>query len=309
MTFSLNGPQGEGLDLGSRRVLRPGPLRWLRTAGWALALFMSFMLVDAAAVVGSDAVTKHFGEPLGLVYVVVVCLAGLALYAGLTRLIEGRWPAELDLKRAAPELLIGLVIGAVMLTVVVGALATLGLYDISGPYWGSPLGMIRISVSSGVLEELVMRAILLRLLMRALGAWPALLLQAALFGVMHLSNPNATPMAAIAIAMEAGLMLAAFYMLTGRLWMSIGVHAAWNFTQGWVWGAAVSGLSIKGNLFASKPKLGAPEFLSGGAFGPEASLPAMVVGTGVAIVVLAWAWKRGNFRARVVQHASVAEVV
>jgi hypothetical protein len=93
-------------------------------------------------------------------------------------------------------------------------------------------------------------------------------------------------------------MLAAFYMLTGRLWMSIGVHAAWNFTQGWVWGAAVSGIAVKDSLFVSAPKPGASALLSGGAFGPEASLPAMVIGTGVAIMVLHRAWKRGNFRGK-----------
>ena len=298
MAFSLNGPQGDGLELGTRRFLHPGPLLWLRATGWAVALFMIFMLIDAAAVVGSDEIVKHFGESAGVAYVVAICPAALALYAGLTRLAEGRWPQELDLKRVAPDLLIGLAIGAAMLSAVVILLVVLGQYGVSGPFWGSPLGMIRVGISSGVLEELIMRAILLRLLMRAFGAWPALLIQAALFGAMHLANPNASPMAAVAIAMEAGLMLAAFYMLTGRLWMSIGVHAAWNFTQGWVWGAAVSGIAVKDSLFVSTPKPGAPALLSGGAFGPEASLPAMVIGTGVAMVVLHRAWKRGNFRGK-----------
>jgi hypothetical protein len=80
--------------------------------------------------------------------------------------------------------------------------------------------------------------------------------------------------------------------------MSVGVHAAWNFTQGWVWGASVSGIPVTESWLVSKPKPGAPEFLSGGAFGPEASLPAMVVGTLVAIIVLWLAWKQGNFRAK-----------
>jgi membrane protease YdiL (CAAX protease family) len=65
--------------------------------------------------------------------------------------------------------------------------------------------------SRGFFEELIFRAIVLRLLMRAFGIWPALALSAALFGALHLANPNATPAAAIAIAVEAGLMLASFY--------------------------------------------------------------------------------------------------
>ena len=158
--------------------------------------------------------------------------------------------------------------------------------------------MINVGVASGVFEELIFRAIVLRLLMRAFGAWPALALSAALFGALHLSNPNATPVAAVAIAVEAGLMLASFYLLTGRLWVSIGVHAAWNFTQGWIWGARVSGIPVQESLYLSAPKPGAPDWLSGGAFGPEASVPAMVIGTGVAVMVLHQAWKKGHFRAR-----------
>jgi membrane protease YdiL (CAAX protease family) len=228
---------------------------------------------------------------------VVVSVAALALYAVMVKGAEARWPSELALKQAATELLVGVALGVAMMSVVVGALVGSGLYEISGPRPASPWDMISIAISSGAFEELMFRAILLRLLMRACGAWPALALSAAFFGFAHLGNPNATPTAAIAIAIEAGLMLASFYMLTGRLWISIGAHGAWNFAQGWIFGARVSGLPVTESLYLSSPKPGAPDWLSGGAFGPEASVPAMVVGTGMAIVVLYWAWKKGNFKA------------
>ena len=204
----------------------------------------------------------------------------------------------MSLKPAPLDLVLGLLIGALMLSAAVGGLYVLGVYEISGPREASPWGTIAMAVESGVMEELLMRAIVLRLLMRAFGIWPALALQALLFGALHLANPNATLTAAVAIAIEAGLMLAGFYLLTGRLWMSIGVHAAWNFTQGWIWGASVSGIPVKESWLVSTPKPGAPEFLSGGAFGPEASLPAMVVGTSVAVVVLWMAWRKSMFQAR-----------
>lgn len=297
MSLADVSPPGAGLDIGSRRFLHPGPLRWLRSLGWAVALFFIFGLAIAAVQIWPEMLTKGQG-PLRTAATAGLCLVGYGLYAGLVRLAEGRWPSELTWRPAIVELLVGLVIGAVMLTVVVGLLVGLGLYDVAGPRAASPWEMIMVGISSGFMEELVLRAIVLRLLMRAFGAWPALALSAALFGALHLTNPNATPMAAIAIAVEAGLMLAAFYMLTGRIWMSVGVHAAWNFTQGWIWGAAVSGFPVKESLYLSTPKSGGPEWLSGGAFGPEASVPAMVVGTGVAIVVLRQAWKKGNFKAR-----------
>ncbi|RAK58214.1 CPBP family intramembrane glutamic endopeptidase [Phenylobacterium deserti] len=286
------------VELGSRRVLRPGKLRWLRATGWALALFVLFMLVDAAAVTLPPAVADRFGDPAGVLLVSLICAAGFALYAGLVRLAEQRTASEIGLRRLVPETAAGLVIGAAMMTAVVGLLVATGAYEVTGPRTASAWDMVSISIASGTLEELIMRAIILRLAMRAFGVWPALVLQAALFGVMHLANPNASMTAAIAIALEAGLMLAGFYLLTGRIWMSVGVHAAWNFTQGWVWGAAVSGLDVGPSLFASRPLPTAPEWLSGGAFGPEASLPAMVVGTAVAVVVLARARRKGNFEAR-----------
>ena len=307
MSLIDNAPTTTGLDLGFRRFLHPGSLRWLRCLGWAVLLFFVFMLVDAA---GSILPERWLGGagPLAALGTLAICLAGFAAYAGLTRLAEARWPSELGLRQSVPELLIGLVVGAAMLSAVVGILVATGLYDLSGPRHSSPLSMVSIGVVSGFMEELIFRAIVLRLLMRAFGAWWALALSAALFGALHLANPNATPTAAIAIAIEAGLMLAAFYMLTGRIWMSVGVHAAWNFAQGWIWGARVSGIEVKESLYLSGPKAGAPAWLSGGAFGPEASVPAMVVGTGVAIVVLYWAWKKGNFKARDAVAAPVAEV-
>jgi uncharacterized protein len=296
MTTEIVGDQA-GLEVGRKRFLHPGPLRWLRALGWMVLLFVVFTMVYGGAQ-ATGGPLKGSGHPLKTLEVLAICCVGFGLYAGAVRLAEGRWPEELNLRQAPVDLAIGLVVGALMLSAAVGGLYVLGVYDISGPRSASAWSTITMAIESGFMEELLMRAILLRLLMRAFGIWPALVVQAALFGAAHLANPNATPVAAAAIAVEAGLMLAGFYLLTGRLWMSVGVHAAWNFTQGWVWGASVSGIPIVESWLVSKPKPGAPEFLSGGAFGPEASLPAMLVGTVVAVVVLRMAWKKGNFKAR-----------
>lgn len=287
-----------GLEVGRSRVLHPGTLRWLRALGWMTALFVVFAIVYAGAQGVANPIFDHGGRLREVLEVAAICAAGLGLYALAVRLGEGRWPEELDLRNAPLDLAAGLLVGALMLSAVVGGLYALGVYQISGPRPASPWGAIAMAVESGVMEELLMRAIVLRLLMRAFGIWPALALQAALFGALHLANPNATVAAAAAIAIEAGLMLAGFYLLTGRLWMSIGVHAAWNFTQGWVWGASVSGIPVTESWLVSSPRPGAPEVLSGGAFGPEASAPAMVVGTAVAVLVLWLAWRKGMLKPR-----------
>ncbi|KRA56749.1 abortive infection protein [Caulobacter sp. Root655] len=298
MSLTDASPSAVGLDVGSRRVLHPGPLRWLRSLGWGVLLFVLFGFAYGVLGLATESGVTWFSASQGALITAVASVIGLTLYALLVRGAEARWPSELGLRQAAPELLIGLVVGAAMMSVVVAVLLVSGLYEISGPRASSPWDMITVAISSGVFEELMFRAILLRLLMRAFGLWPALTLSAAFFGYVHLGNDNATPMAAAAIAVEAGLMLAAFYLLTGRLWMAVGVHAAWNFAQGWIWGARVSGNEVKESLFLSLPRATAPEWLSGGAFGPEASVPAMIVGTSVAIGVLYWAWRKGNFKVR-----------
>ncbi|MHB8283664.1 MAG: CPBP family intramembrane glutamic endopeptidase [Caulobacteraceae bacterium] len=198
---------------------------------------------------------------------------------------EKRWASELSLQRASGELLAGLAAGACLMGLVYGALVLSGLYHFqagSGLNW--PIQIFH-NLATALVEELVFRAIIFRLLDRAFGVKLALILSALLFGGMHLLNPNASPEAALAIAIEAGLMLAAFLLLTGRIWLPVGVHAAWNFTEGPLFGAPVSGFSRSGTWLVSVPQQGSSEVLSGGQFGPEASIPAMLIG-GCAFIIL-----------------------
>ena len=72
----------------------------------------------------------------------------------------------------------------------------------------------------------------------------------AFFGAAHLANPNASILAAVGIAFEAGVLLGGAYMLTRSLWLPMGIHAAWNFTQGEIFDIPVSGASPHGLLTA-----------------------------------------------------------
>lgn len=99
-----------------------------------------------------------------------------------------------------------------------------------------------------------------------------------IFGGLRLINPNATLMVALAVLLTAGTLLGACYMLTGRLWWSMGMHFAWNFMQSGVLGLAVSGNLARPGLFQSY--LAGPAWLTGGEIGPEASLVAITPGFG-----------------------------
>jgi uncharacterized protein len=216
----------------------------------------------------------------------------LGAYWAYVRVMEKRAVTELSGRRAARELGVGLALGALLFSVTIGLLAALGVYQVTGNNgWQSMLAILPACILSGVLEEVLIRGIVFRILEQWLGSWIGLGISAVIFGVLHLLNPGATLLNAAAISIEAGVLLAAAYMLTRRLWLCIGTHIAWNFTQGGIFSVAVSGGESKGLL---QSRMVGPDWLSGGAFGAEASVVALGVcfAAGIALVVLAI--KRGN---------------
>ncbi|QNA84570.1 CPBP family intramembrane metalloprotease [Sphingomonas sp. So64.6b] len=227
---------------------------------------------------------------------IAVCAAGLAMvvYAIFVRFVERRdGVAEFGARGWAKELGGGLLGGVLLFTVVAGIIAAMGGYRVVGLNPVTVLiPVLALSITSGVVEEIIVRGLIFRIVESSLGSWIALIISAVLFGAGHLGNQNSGLLPAIAIALEAGIMLAALYMITRRLWAAIGLHAAWNFTQGGIYGFPVSGGAVDGVL---KPVVSGPEWLTGRAFGPEASLPAIIVCTAFGIALLVIAHRRGRF--------------
>lgn len=187
----------------------------------------------------------------------------------------------------------GLSLGVLLFSAVVAGAWIAGAYGIRGiNSWMTIWPHLAIAVTSGVAEEVFLRGIIFRHLEAVLGSGIALALSALLFGVLHLGNPNASWTAALAIAVEAGVLLGALYMLTRRLWAAIGMHAGWNFTQGWLYGLPVSGMRDDGLVDGV---LDGPVWLTGGAFGLEASVLAMVIATAAGALVLRLAIARGHW--------------
>ena len=297
------------IELGNRRVLAPGRWQWARALGWMVALFLALgVAFGLAAYVVQHGIAAVTGLPqsdaklipgwLKVVGVTVALAAPVGVYLAAVRWGENRRPTEFDLRRFLPEWLAGLGIGGALMAVTVGVMALAGFVSLA-PVPPRAIGSaIANTLQSGVFEEVLFRLVVLRLLWRAFGPWWALGLSALLFGALHLGNDNATWFAAICIAFEAGIMLAAFYMLTGRIWVSIGVHMGWNFTQGWIFGAAVSGTSgFAGGPLTTTPKPEVADWLDGGGFGPEAGLPGLLICTAAGLWVLRRAWLAGRFDA------------
>lgn len=216
----------------------------------------------------------------------------LLVYAASVRFIEQRAVSELALSAMGRELGFGLLAGAGLYTFCVLILMVLGVYRIEGV---NPivfvLPSIAMAVSSSVFEELLHRGVIFRNVEELAGSWIALGVSALIFGLRHLGNPDGTLLGALAITAEAGLLLAALFLLTRRLWLSIGSHLSWNFVQSGIFSGSVSGAFEQPGLFQAT--IQGPELLTGGSFGMEASLVALIICTATGLLVLRMAVKRG----------------
>ncbi|MES2001439.1 MAG: CPBP family intramembrane glutamic endopeptidase [Pseudomonadota bacterium] len=292
--------------LGSSAWLAPGRYRWLRAILWLLllaALCIAAFNVTAdaslwlAAILSGGEFTTRAAAPTGarLIAVIVGSIAMLATYALGVRLVERRPTPEIALRPMIPDLAIGLTVGGLLIVAIILPMWTAGWLTISATPITRIGEAVKQAIQSGVIEEVLMRLIVFRLLWRAAGAVPALVLTGLLFGALHLTNPDATWFAALCLTAGEGVGIG-LYLLSGRIWMSIGMHASWNFVQGWVFGCVVSGLAyFPGGPLQTRPVAGVSSFLSGGGFGPESSLSALIVSLLGSGVFLWLAWKRGRF--------------
>lgn len=131
-------------------------------------------------------------------------------------------------------------------------------------------------------EELLFRGYGFQILVQFIGSVATLLLTAALFGLVHLSNLNATPLG-IANTAGFGIVLGYAFLCTGELWLPIGIHFGWN------WMLTLAGVNVSGfkiGLTGYVLRWNVSPLWSGGAYGPEASvLTCFVI---VALVVFLW---------------------
>lgn len=227
-----------------------------------------------------------------LLSALLIVLVAYFAYWAYVRAIERRPLTELSFQGMPRELGAGLLFGFVLFTIVITILWLLGVYHITGV--NSVVALIPVlalSLVSGFTEEILFRGILFRIIESSLGSWLALIISGIIFGLLHLGNPNATLFGALAIALEAGLLLGAAYMVTRRLWLAVGIHAAWNFTQGGIFGVNISGNETTGLVSST---LTGPAWLSGGAFGAEASVVAVIVCLGGFALLYYQAQKRGH---------------
>jgi hypothetical protein len=215
--------------------------------------------------------------------------------------VDRRSIKEIGLKLEAlwwKELGLGILIAVLALTVVFLLEWGMGWIEISGYGWqraGSDYWLLTLAVymvqmmGVGFYEELIFRGYFIPNLKEgaiigSITPWQATLgavfITSAIFGIAHIWNPNAT-LISTSYILIAGIMLTIPYLITGRLALSIGIHFAWNFAMGGIFGLPVSGLEMRRSLIQVE-EVG-PDLWTGGSFGPEAGIIGLV---GMLIIIL-----------------------
>lgn len=134
---------------------------------------------------------------------------------------------------------------------------------------------------AAAVEELSFRGYGFQRLIDSIGTGGALVGTSALFGFMHIWNPNASFFSTLNTIL-AGILLAMPYVRTRRMWMQIGLHWSWNFAMATILSLPVSGLRFSGNLFHTLDA--GPTWLTGGSYGPEGGAAVTVI----CLIAIVW---------------------
>ncbi len=268
---------------------------WLRIAQFApIRLAVLGLLLLGCLAFSNTFLEQNKAVPLQAIMAVAGMVAlAMWVYVGFARYVERREPDDLALGPMPRELGLGLVLGTALYTgsvLILMAIGVMRIEAVNPPSFMLPA--IAMALSSGFLEELLFRGALFRIVEQWLGSWISVFVSSLVFGVVHLMNPAATITGAIFISVEAGVLLAAAYMLTRRLWLGIGFHISWNYTQSAVFSGVVSGSVADPGLF--KTVMTGPDLLTGGSFGLEASLIACLLCTTAGTILVMRAVRRGQ---------------
>lgn len=267
-----------------RRVLRHPVARMLAASlAMLLALALSFALMESLLPKGNLVAWPNL---------VAALACALGYWAYVIR-VERREVTELSGSGALTEWSRGAALGVLLGLLTLAPLWALGVYRIEG--FGDGFQLINQAPEMllvSVFEELLIRGVIFRIAEQAWGSRRALVLSTGLFVAAHL--PGEISLLGLLVTAAASIAFTAAFQVSRRLWWPIGMHFAWNYLFSAVFSIPVSGHEAKGWLRGS---LDGPEWLSGGAYGVEASAMALLVWAVAGALLLSQARTRGRFMA------------
>lgn len=185
----------------------------------------------------------------------------------------------------------GTVVGFAMCTALLASMWAVGVFHVGNLAlhtfdiwkWGAIWAVVFVLV--GLREEFFARGYLVFTLSTGIGFWPAAVVSALLFSYAHQGNSGEDWLGLVQ-AGAFGLVACLFLRRTGGLWMSIGLHAAFDWAETYFYGVADSGIVVPGHLLSGATS--GPAWLSGGTVGPEGSVIATLVLVVVWLIAARW---------------------
>lgn len=244
---------------------------------WALLLlggFVFFFVLYYCAAYPTLLFDNDWADAFLMLAVSVIFIV---VYVLLVKFFEKREISEFAISAMPRHIGSGILWGVAYFTLVTAVLASLGMYKVESVQFqfGPLFRILLMSSTVAVGEEIIFRGVLFRLVGQRWNWAVAYVVSALFFGFAHYWQ--GTLWSSVAIAIEAGLMLGAAYRYSGNMWMPIGLHWAWNYSEGVIYGFPVSGTESSIVPIIS-PIVSGPEIITGGNFGPEASIVAVVLG-------------------------------
>lgn len=239
-----------------------------------LLLIIGSTILSLGVYTASESDSYLINIPIFLITAVVLLL----LYNLLIRYVEANDACKIASRKDISSIGNGLFIGVSYFIIVTVTMSLCGYYHIKSIQfdWEKQLFSFTLFFLVAVSEEIFFRGILFRMINRRWNIWAALVISALIFGGLHILNNNATLWSSIAIAIEAGSLLGAAYAYSKNIWLPIGIHWIWNYTQGNILGFPVSGEDNVTSIIT--PEISGPQWLTGGSFGAEASVISAVIG-------------------------------
>lgn len=242
--------------------------------GGILLLIIGSTILSLGVYTASESDSYLINIPIFLITAVVLLL----LYNLLIRYLEDNDACKIAPRKNISSIGNGLFIGFSYFIIVTVTMSLCGYYHIKSIQfdWEKQLFSFTLFFLVAVSEEIFFRGILFRMINRRWNIWAALVISALFFGGLHILNDNATLWSSIAITIEAGSLLGAAYAYSKNIWLPIGIHWIWNYTQGNILGFPVSGEDNVTSIIT--PEISGPQWLTGGSFGAEASVISAVIG-------------------------------
>lgn len=242
--------------------------------GGIILFIIGSIILSLGVYTASESDSYLINIPIFLITAVVLLL----LYNLLIRYVEANDACKIAPRKDISSIGNGLFIGFSYFIIVTLTMSLCGYYHIKSIQfdWEKQLFSFTLFFLVAVSEEIFFRGILFRMINRRWNIWAALVISALIFGGLHIFNDNATLWSSIAIAIEAGSLLGAAYAYSKNIWLPIGIHWIWNYTQGNILGFPVSGEDNVTSIIT--PEISGPQWLTGGSFGAEASVISAVIG-------------------------------